>query len=169
MRVWKQQRLGSGRWGLCVPYCSGVGIQLWGRLPGTWGGGVALNCGAGLARPPWSFQTRPTPAPERACLFWVCTGPKPRQKRLKWKRACSRAPLVAGTGLALRGGGSPRAHEVSGDASRGSPCRSPTSAGELGGAFPSVDLESGPLVPPLLEFQFSSFPPLRGVRLFATP
>lgn len=167
MRVWKQQRLGSGRGGLCVPYCSGVGIQLWGRLPGTWGGGVALNCGVGLARPPWSSQTRPTPAPERAGLFWVCTGPKPSEKKLKWKRAGSRAPLVAGTGLALRGGGSPRAHEVSGDAIGGVPVGARLPRESWVGLFPAWTWSLGPWS--RCYWSFSSFQPLRGVRLFATP
>ena len=44
-------------------------------------------------------------------------------------------------------------------------CRSPTSAGQLGRTYPRVDLDSGPRVPPLLEFQFSSVQSLSHVRL----
>ena len=139
-----------------------------GRLPGIWGGGVALKCCAGLTRPPRSSQTRPTPAPERARPFWACTGPKPRRERLKWKQAGSRAPLVAGTGPA-RGGCSPCVREVARDASRGVAVGARLPRESWAGTFPRVDLDSGPLVPPLLEFQFSSVQSLSRVRLFATP
>ena len=135
-----------------------------GRLPGIWGGGVALKCCAGLTRPPRSSQTRPTPAPERARPFWACTGPKPRRERLKWKQAGSRAPLVAGTGPA-QGGCSPCVREVARDASRGVAVGARLPRESWAGTFPRVDLDSGPLVLPLLEFQFSSVQSLSRVRL----
>ena len=139
-----------------------------GLQPGIRGGGVALKCGAGLTSTPRSSQTRPSPAPERARPFWACTRPKPRQERLKRKQAGSRAPLVAGTWPA-RGGCSPGVREVAGDACRGVAVGALLPRESWAGTFPRVDLDSGPLVPPLLEFQFSSVQSLSRVRLFATP
>lgn len=64
-------------------------------------------------------------------------------------------PPCRGNRASARGGRSPRVREVAGDARRGVAVGARLPRESWAGAFTGVDLDSGPLVPPLLEFQFS--------------